>query len=448
MTENLESIAQKLLDKAINAGAKHADTIMIKSDSVTVNVRTSKLEHVERAEGLEVGLRVLIGQKQACVSGSNMSTESFSTMAEQAIAMAQAAPDDPFSGLATSDQLATDTQCDDLELTDPSEPLSLEQLKDMATEAETSALAVKDVSQCESVAAGFGTDSICVAASNGFFGNYNRSSTSVSCAAIAGFGTGMEVDYCYESRVYASDLPRPTDIGRIAGERAAERLDSRRPPTGSYPVLFDERVSSSLIGHLLSAINGSAICRGSSWLLGALESQVLPDSLSIIEDPMLPRYQSSKPFDAEGLPTKRKNLVENGILKGWILDLSTARKLGLDSTGNASRSTTSVPSPTVTNIQLPDGKKSRDDLISDMETGLIITSLIGSTINPVTGDYSRGASGFWVENGKIIKPVSELTIAGNLKQFLKTIIPANDSCQFRRYRVPSLLVEGLTIAGA
>jgi PmbA protein len=237
------------------------------------------------------------------------------------------------------------------------------------------------------------------------------------------------------------------DIGRIAGERAVERLNARKPATGTFPVLFDERISASLIGHLLAASNGSAIARGSSWLQDALGQEVLPASLSLIEDPHRPRASGSRPFDGEGLPTKRRALVENGVLTGWTLDLSSARKLGMTSTGNAARGASSPPAPANWNLSLTQGDRSRADLMRDMGDGFLVTSMIGSTINPNTGDYSRGAAGFWIENGEIAYPVNECTIAGNLRDMLRRIIPANDARPYLSRVVPSLLIEGMTLAG-
>ena len=258
----------------------------------------------------------------------------------------------------------------------------------------------------------------------------------------------MERDWAGEGRIFAADMPTPEEIGSLAASRTLERAGSTKPPTGAYPVLFDERVASSLIGHLLSAINGSAIARGASWLRDALGTQVLPAGLSIIEDPHRPRIAGSRPFDGEGLPTARRAIVDNGFLTGWTLDLGTGRKLGMPSTANASRGTSSPPSPSTSNIELTQGTVSRADLIRDMGTGLLVTSMIGATINPTTGDYSRGASGFWVENGQILHPVNECTIAGNLRDMLMRLTPANDAKPHLSTRVPSLLVEGLTLAGA
>jgi PmbA protein len=243
-------------------------------------------------------------------------------------------------------------------------------------------------------------------------------------------------------------MPGADEIGRLAAERTLQRVGAVKPRTGTFPVLYDERVASSLIGHLLSAINGSSIARGSSWARDLLGKPVLPAGLSLVEDPHRPRISSSRPFDGEGLATRRRAIVEAGVLTGWVLDLATGRKLGMPSTANASRGTGAPPSPATTNIDLTPGQVTRDDLLAQMGTGLWITSMIGSTINPTTGDYSRGASGFWVENGRISHPVHECTIAGNLRDMLLRIIPANDARAHLSTRVPSLLIDGMTLAGA
>ena len=257
----------------------------------------------------------------------------------------------------------------------------------------------------------------------------------------------MERERNADTRVHAEDHMDADELGRRAGERTVARAGARKPPTGTYPVIFDERIAASLIGHLLQAVSGSAITRGASWLRDAMGEQVLPTGLSLVEHPLRPRAGGTRPFDAEGLATADRTIVEDGILKGWILDLGTARKLGLESSANASRGTSSPPSPSVTNITLTRGDKTLDDLIRDAGTGLLVTSMIGSTINPTTGDYSRGASGVWIENGEITYPVAECTIAGNLRDMLKGLIPANDARTHLSRVVPSLMVEGLTLAG-
>jgi PmbA protein len=270
----------------------------------------------------------------------------------------------------------------------------------------------------------------------------------VQAVAICGEGLGMERDYAFESRSHLADLPGAAEVGRLAGERTVARAGAAKPPTGAFPVLYDERVASGLIGHLVQAINGTAIARGASWLKDALGEAVLPEGIDLIEDPLRARIGGSKPFDGEGLPVARRALVSNGVLQGWTLDLATARKLGMRSTGNASRGTSAPPSPSAGNLALTQGSVTREGLLAEMGTGLLVTGLIGSSVNPTTGDYSRGASGFWVENGEITRPVNECTIAGNLRDMLRRIRPANDGRAHRSLVVPSLLVEGLVIAGA
>jgi PmbA protein len=447
MTASLETLTHALLDAARAAGAQTADSIAVSGDSQSIEVLNGALEHAERSEGIDLGLRVLIGKRQASVSSSDLRPETMQAMAERAVAMALEAPEDPYCGLADPDQLAKSWDVESLELYDPSNAPSPAELQENALEAEAAAFAIKGVTQVQGAGAGYSRSAIHLAATNGFSGGYERTSRSTSCVAITGEGLSMERDYCGEGRTFSSDLPSATEIGRIAGERAIARANPKKPPTGAYPVLFDERISSGLIGHLVAAINGSSIARGSSWLKDALGEQVLPEHLSLIEDPYRRRTSGSKPFDAEGLPTARRALVENGILQGWTLDLATARKLGLESTANAGRGTSAPPSPSAGNLTLTQGSDSRDDLIAMMGTGMIVTSLIGSSINPNTGDYSRGASGFWVENGIITGPVNECTIAGNLREMLASIRPANDGRAHLSRIVPSLLVEGLTIAG-
>ncbi|WP_417258688.1 TldD/PmbA family protein [Celeribacter sp.] len=447
MAQDLSALAAQLLDAAQRAGAQEADVVAVDGTSVSINVRAGALEHAERSEGVDIGLRVLIGKRQASVSASDTREETLTTMAERAVAMARMAPEDPYIGLADESQLAQDRDTSVLELYDPTDEPSPAALQEDAARAEAAALAVDGVSQVQSASAAYGRRRIQMAASNGFEGSYMRSDRMTSCVAIAGEGADMERDYCGESRVFQTDLPTPEDIGTLAGQRTVDRIGARKPKTGSYPVLYDERISSSLIGHLLAAVNGASIARGSSWLRDAMGEFVLPANLSIMEQPHRKRVTASRLFDGEGLPTKERAIVENGRLMGWTLDLASARKLDMQSTANASRGVSSPPSPSLSNVSLTQGTKSRDELIADMGTGLLVTSMIGSTINPTTGDYSRGAAGFWVENGEIAYAVNECTIAGNLRDMLATIIPANDARTHLSTVVPSLLVEGMTLAG-
>ncbi len=447
MTQSLSDLSSQILQAAKQAGADAADAIAVDGTSISITVRAGALEQAERSEGIDIGLRVFVGKRQACVSSSDTKPQTLVQMAERAVAMAKEAPEDPHAGLADPSQLTTSIDTAALELFDPSDEPDPATLQDDAARAEAAALRNPGVSQVQSASAGYGRRRIHLAASNGFSAGYARSDRGLSCVAISGTGSGMERDYDYDSRVFQAELRDADEIGRIAAERAVERIGAKKPRTGAYPVLFDERVASALIGSLLQATNGMMIARGSSWLRNAMGEQVLPKGLSIIEDPHRARVTGSRLFDAEGLATAKRAIVDDGILKGWTLDLATGRKLGLPSTANAARGTGSPPSPNLTNIALTQGDKSRDALIREMGTGLLVTSMIGSTINPNTGDYSRGAAGFWVENGEITYPVNECTVAGNLRDMLKTIVPANDGRMHLSRVVPSLLVEGLTLAG-
>ncbi len=446
-TQTPQALTEALLDAAAKAGADAADAIAIDGTAVSIDVRGGALEQAERAEGVDIGMRVFVGRRSANVSASDTRPETMAAMAMRAVAMAREAPEDPHAGLASPDQLARDWDAAAIEMADPAPEPAPAALEDDARAAEAAAQAVAGISQVQSASAAYSARQVHLAASNGFSGGYARTSRSTSCVAIAGEGLGMERDYDGDSRIFQSDLRSPDEIGRTAAERTLQRVNPRKPKTGAYPVLFDERISASLIGHLMAAISGGAVARGASWLRGAMGEAVLPDALSLIEDPLRARATASRPFDAEGLPTRRRAIVENGVLKSWTLDLANARKLGLESTGNAARSVSGGVSPTPWNLTLSQGAQSRDDLVAEMGTGLIVTSMIGATINPNTGDYSRGAAGLWVENGEVIHPVSGVTIAGNLRQMLRSLTPADDARPWLSRVVPSLLVEGLTLAG-
>jgi PmbA protein len=448
MAVDLEALTGRLLQAARAAGAEAADVIALAGDSLSIEVRDGALEHAERAEGVDLGLRVLIGRRQACVASSDVRDATVAAMAERAVAMAREAPEDPWCGLAAPDELARDWDLAALDLADP-EPLPApEALEAAALAAEAAARAVPGVSKTDAAGAAWVASRIHLAASNGFSGGYARTGHSLHAVAICGEGTAMERDHASESRTHHADLPEPEEVGRRAGERTAARAGAGKPPTGAWPVVYDERVASGLVGHLVHAINGAAVARGASWLKDAMGEAVLPKGIDLVEDPFRPRIGGSRVFDAEGLPTARRALVGDGVLRSWILDLATARQLGLRSTGNAGRGTSSPPSPTVGNLTLTEGALTRDGLLAEMGTGLLVTALMGASINPTTGDYSRGASGFWVEKGEIVRPVNECTVAGNLRDMLRTIRPANDARPHRSHLVPSLLVEGLVIAGS
>jgi PmbA protein len=445
---SLADLTDAMLQAATRAGADAADAIAIDGTSLSIGVLHGALEQAERAEGIEIGLRVMVGPRQACVSASDTKPETLAEMAERAVAMARLAPEDATIGLADPADLSPVRDDRGLDMNDPAPDPDPAALEDAALRAEAAALAVQGISQVQSASAGFSRRRVHLAASNGFSGGYARSDHGLGCVAITGEGLKMERDYFGDGRNHAADLMSPEEVGRRAALRTVARAGARKPPTGAYPVIYDERISSGLIGHLLAATNGSAIVRGASWARDLLGAQVLPKGLSLIEDPHRPRTAASRPFDAEGLPTARREIVSDGVLTAWTLDLGTARKLGLASTANASRGTGSPPSPSVGNAALTQGDLDRDGLLREMGTGLLITSMIGASINPTTGDYSRGASGFWVENGEIAYPVNECTVAGNLRDMLLSLRPANDARPHLSRVVPSLLVEGMTIAGA
>ncbi|WP_308915839.1 TldD/PmbA family protein [Jannaschia sp. LMIT008] len=446
MTDLVELTA-RLLRAATDAGADAADALAVAGSSVSIDVLKGRLEQAERSEGTDLGLRVLVGHRQACISASDLRPDTLATMAERAVAMAREAPEDAHVGLADPDDLARDRSAAALDQVDPHDPPTPAALQDMALAAEAAAMAVDGVDQVSGAGAGWGEQRYHLATTNGFEGGGARTGSSLSCVAITGTGTAMERDYYGDSRVHAGDLDAPEVVGRIAGERAVARAGARKPPTGAFPVLYDERVSATLIGHLLGAINGSAVARGSSFLRDAMGEAVLPEGMDLWEDPHLPRLGSSRVFDGEGLATARRDLVSGGVLSSWILDLTTAGRLGLRSTANAARGTSAPPSPSVTNVRVTQGSSSRDDLLADMGTGLLVTGLIGSSVNATTGDYSRGASGFWVEGGRIAYPVNECTVAGNLRPMLRGLVAANDARMHLSRAVPSLLVDGMTIAG-
>jgi len=435
---------QDLMSRAKAAGADAADAIYVQGTSLSVSQRLGEPEHLERAEGYDLGLRVLIGKRQAIVSSSDTSAEAVDELLERAVAMAKVVPEDEFCGLAPEDLLAGDTP--DLDECDDTEP-DADALTAMAKAAEQAAMAVEGVSNSEGAEASWGRTFVALAATNGFARARVRTGSSISAAVLAGTGTAMERDYDWASAVYLADLPDPAEIGRRAGEQAVRRLNPRKAETAQVPVIYDPRVSQSLPAHLAGAINGSAVARGTTFLKDKMGEQVMAAGITIIDDPLRRRGLRSKGFDAEGIATTRRALIENGVLKTWVLDLRSARQLGLQSTGSASRGTSSPPSPSTTNLHIEAGTISRDDLLKGVESGFYVTEMMGRGISMVTGDYSRGATGFWIENGAIADPVSEVTIAGNLKTMFMEMTPADDLVFRYGTNAPTLRVDGMTVAG-
>ncbi len=412
----LSALAQRLVEAAKRAGADAADAVAVRNISQGVEVRDGRVEESERSEGDDVGLRVLVGRRQAVVSTNDVSGDGVAKLAERAVAMARVAPDDKYVGLADPSLLARDFP--DLDLLDPKVP-STSELERRACEAEAT----------------------------GFHGSYLRSSQGISMTAIVGDGTGMERDYDYTSAPHASDLASPAKVGRTAGERTVARANPRKVETCKVPVVFDPRVSNSLVGHLVGAVNGASIARKTSFLKDRLGEQLFAKNIRIIDDPLRVRGLRSQSFDAEGVKVKKLAIIDEGVLTSWLLDSATARELGLVTTGHAHRGVSSSPSPGSYNLHLEAGEPTPAELISDIAQGFYVTDLIGSGVNGVTGDYSRGASGFWIENGEITYAVSEVTIAGHLFEIFKSLAPAND-LEFRYgVNAPTLRIEGLTVGG-
>ena len=443
MTDSMTLLAD-LIARARAAGADAADALLVRGTSVSVSRRLGKTEHVERSEGQDLGLRVFLGKQAAIVSATSIDPAGFADLVERAIDMARVVPEDPFTGLA---ETARAPDPDTLDLADPHEPIT-EELVERAAQAEDAAMAVPGITNSEGGEAGYGRTEIFLVTSAGFAGHRVGTSHSVSASALAGTGTGMQRDYDYHSTVHLADLDDPATIGKSAAERAIARLNPTRPRTAKLPVVYDPRVAGGLIGHLLGAINGAGVARGTSFLKDQLGKQVFAPGISIHDDPRRVRGLRSRVFDGEGTPTVARALIEDGILTTWLLDSAAARQLGMTSTGHASRGTGSPPAPSATNVYMAPGKLSPAELIADIKLGLYVNELIGMGINGVTGDYSRGAAGFMIRDGKLAEPVAEITIAGNLKSMFANMTPAND-LRFRRGTdAPTIRVEGLTMAGA
>ena len=439
----LTDLAERLVAAAARAGADAADAVAVRSVSLAVEVREGAVEESERSEGDDVGLRVFVGRRQAVVSTNDVKAD-VAQLAERAVAMARVAPDDPFAGLADPGELARAIV--DLDLLDPDLP-TVALLEERAKRAEAAGLAIKGVTKSGGASASAGIGGMVLVTSGGFRGAYLNSGQSVSMTAIAGDGMAMERDYDYSSALHSADLESPEKVGRTAGERTVERLNPRKVETKRVPVVFDRRVAGSLVGHLAGAINGAAVARKTSFLKDRLGERLFKAGISVVDDPLRKRGLRSRPFDAEGVATKRLAVVEDGVLKSWFLDSATARELGLGTTGHAQRGVSSTPSPGASNLHLSAGKDPPEALLADIAEGFYVTDLIGMGVNQVTGDYSRGASGFWIENGKRGYPVSEVTIAGNLIDIFRELSPAND-LEFRfGTNAPTVRVEGLTVAG-
>ncbi len=433
-----------LIKQAMRAGADAADAMLADATALSVGWRGGKIESLEQAESGDLGLRVFIGKKQAIVSTTDRRAATLNELVERAVAMAKSAPEDIYCGLADANEITKKypeiEQADDYNVSAPA-------LIAKAREAEEAALAVKGVTQCESTDASASQASVYLVASNGFAGQYSRTHYGISAAVLAGEGTNMEQDYDFASCVFQFDLPQASAIGKKAGERAVRHLGGRKMPTCQVPVVFDPREANSLVHHLSGAISGSSVARGTSFLKDFLNKQVFSASITITDDPFRARGMRSHAFDGEGLLPSKRKIIDNGILTTWLLDLRSARQLKMKSTGHASRGVSSIPSPSPSNMYIEPGTLNPQELIKDIKQGFYVSELMGMGVNGVTGDYSRAARGFWIENGHIAYPVNEMTIAGNLKDMFKNVTAANDLAFLYGIDSPTLRIEGMTVAG-
>lgn len=441
---DLTDLCERLLDLSRQAGADQVSASAAMTEGLEASVRDGAVEDIGRSETLDIGVRVIVGNRQACVSASSRKDAALAEMAERAVAMAREAPEDPYCALPDADTVATDWP--DLDLCDPSQA-DADRLREDALTIDAAARAIPGVAKSEGSTASWRRSEIALLLSNGFSGQRKGSFWGASCSAIAGEGLGMERDYAYATARWRTDLRDLDEIGREAGERAARRVAPRKAPSKSVPLIFDQRLASSIIGHFLGAINGASVARGSTYLSDKLGERIFPAGFTITDDPLRPRGIGSRPFDGEGLATAKRVLVEDGVLRTWLLDCGAARQLDLTSTASASFGVGSPPRPSPSNVTLAPGARTPQEMIAGVEDGFFITEMMGASINANTGDYSRGASGFWIENGELAYPVTEATVVGNLIEMFGALEAANDLPTDRSLTVPTLLIEGCHVAG-
>ena len=437
-----------LIDTALSNGATAADCVLSRSRGLSLTRRLGKDETIERYEDFDTGLRVFVGNKIASVSTNDNSEAAIRDVAKRAVDMAKIAPQDDFSLIASQETLndfpiQNSISVDSYDEVEP----NIDIIRDRAKEVEDSALSVKGITNSDGADASWGEGETLLMTSNGFFGSSKKSNHSVSVVVIAEKDGKMERDYDYSSKVFGKDLRNSNHIGIEAAKKTLARIGATKPLTGKYPVIFDPRVSRSIAGHFASAINGSAIARKTSFLKDMFNKQIANPSINVIDDPFLKRGLGSRLFDAEGLGSRKYTLIKDGVLEQWLLDLSSAKQLNLKPLGNAKRGISGPPSPGTSNFMISPGDVTPDNLIKNVSEGFFVTDMIGSSVSMITGDYSRGASGFWIKNGELSIPITEATIAGNLKEMFMTLQPANDIDHSHSINSPTLLIEGMTIAG-
>jgi PmbA protein len=447
----MESTISRALEAAKQAGASECDVLLIEGDDREVRVRDDQIEFVKQARESRLGIRTLVegrdGLQTAVVSTSDLAPAAVDRMAEEAVALARATAPDPFAGLP---ETGFATEIPDLALFDPEDlNVSLEQRIEDAKRAEAAARATdKRIDNSEGSQASSGFTRIAYANHHGFLGEYESASHGLFSEPLARQGDSMQRDYWMTAARCLSDLEEPASVGRTAAKRALRRLGAKRVPTCEVPVLFDAATAPSLIGQVASCLSGYAIYRESSFLKERMNDSIASAEVTLIDDGRLIGGLGSKPFDGEGQPTRRNVLIREGKLESWLLDHYSARKLGLTSTGNASRGTGGAPHVGTTNLWLEPGEGTLEELIAEIDRGLLVTELIGMGFNPTTGDYSRGAAGLWIENGEIVHPVEEITIAGNLGNMLEDIDRVGSELVWHgRTAAPPLRVAKMTIAG-
>ena len=433
--------ASALVEAARKAGADSSDAVIVRSRSVSVSVRLGKVEATEASENDDFSLRVFVGKKVASIS-ANLSADPIS-LAERAVAMAKVSPENPFEGLADCTRLVKAPK--DLDLFDPFVPDS-KYLTEKALETENSALSVKGVTNSDGASAGYGSGGLVLVTSDGFCGSYQSSRFSFSCSALAGEGTAMERDYDYTTALHHEDLDKTTTIGKNAGERAVRRLNAQKAKTGTVNVIFEPRMARTIASHIASMVNGAAVARKTSLLQNRMGEQIMKPTITVTDQPLKKRGNSSRPFDGEGVEGVPLNVIENGVLRHWFLSSSVARELHLETNGHGVRSASSVQ-PASTNFAIEPGDKTPEEIMQEIKTGFYVTELVGHGVDLVTGQYSRGASGFWIENGELAYPVSEVTLGSNLLDMLAHLTPASDIDRRYGTAAPSLLIEGMTLAG-
>ena len=441
---DLTTLCSQLLDLSRKAGADQVSASAASTEGLEASVRDGKVEDIGRSETLDIGVRVIVGQRQATVSASSSKESALAEMAERAVAMAREAPDDPYCGLP--DGIDASTDYPDLDLCDPT-AAEADRLRDDAMTIDEAARAVEGVAKSEGSTTSWRRSEIALVMSNGFSATRKGSFWNASCSAIAGEGPGMERDYAYGVARWRDELRDLDGVGREAGERAVRRLDPRKAPTRNVPLVFDQRLASSVIGHFLGAVNGFSVARGSTYLGDMLGKRVFANGITITDDPLLRRGLGSRPFDGEGLATTKRELVVDGVLDTWLLDCATARQLEMKSTASASFGVGSPPRPSPSNVTLSTGTRTPEEMIAGIEDGFFVTEMMGASINSTTGDYSRGASGYWIENGELAYPVTEATVAGNLVEMFAALEPSTDLPVDRALRVPTLLIDGCSVAG-